>query len=100
MSWLQIRLLGPDFSSLSTNSYGYYSQMSQNLFSNGRIFASAPKVRQAASKNEFYISYPGKGDISLDEIMPQRDFGEAYSDIAFYVFCKPGCKPEVGSRDT
>jgi hypothetical protein len=45
---LQTQLFGPYFSSFSTNSYGYYSQMSQNLFSNGRIFASAPKVRQAA----------------------------------------------------
>ena len=25
MSWLQIRLYGSDFSSFSTNSYGYYS---------------------------------------------------------------------------
>ena len=49
MSWLQIRLFGPYFSSFSTNSYGYYSQMSQNLVSNTRIFASALIVRQAAS---------------------------------------------------
>jgi len=41
MNWLQIRLFGPHFSSFSTNSYGYYSQMSQKLFSNGQIFASA-----------------------------------------------------------
>jgi hypothetical protein len=41
MNWLQIRLFGPYFSSFSTNSYGYYSQMSQNLFSSGLIFASA-----------------------------------------------------------
>jgi hypothetical protein len=49
MNWLQIRLFGPYSSSFSTNSYGYYSQKSQNLFSNGQIFASAQKVRQAAS---------------------------------------------------
>jgi len=48
MNWLQIRLFGPYFSSFSINSYGYYSQMSQNLFSNGRIFASALIDRQAA----------------------------------------------------
>jgi hypothetical protein len=28
MNWLQIRLFGPEFISFSTNSYGYYSQMS------------------------------------------------------------------------
>jgi hypothetical protein len=49
MDWLQIRLFGPNFSSFSTNSYGYYSQRSQKLFSNGQIFASAQIVRQAAS---------------------------------------------------
>jgi hypothetical protein len=48
MNWLQIRLFGPYFSSFSTNSYGYYSQKSQNLFSNTQIFASALIVRQAA----------------------------------------------------
>ena len=48
MDWLQIRLFGSDFSSFSTNSYGYYSQMSQNLISNDQIFASAQVVRQAA----------------------------------------------------
>jgi hypothetical protein len=48
MNWLQIRLFGPYFSFFSTNSYGYYSQMSQNLFSNGQIFASALIARQAA----------------------------------------------------
>jgi hypothetical protein len=52
MNWLQIRLFGPYLSSFSTNSYGYYSQMSQNLFSNGQIFASALRVRQAASHKE------------------------------------------------
>ena len=50
MSWLQIRLFGPYFSSFSTNSYSYYSQMSQNLVSNTQIFASALIVRQAASR--------------------------------------------------
>jgi len=49
MSWLQIRLFGPYFSSFSTNSYGYYSQMSQNLVSNTQTFASALIVRQTAS---------------------------------------------------
>jgi hypothetical protein len=49
MNWLQICLFGPYFSSFSTNSYGYYSQKSQKLFSNGQIFASAQIVRQAAS---------------------------------------------------
>jgi len=48
MNWLQIRLFVPDFSSFSTNSYGYYSQMSQNLISNDQIFASAQIVRQPA----------------------------------------------------
>ena len=48
MNWLQIRLFGPYLSSFSTNSYGYYSQKSQNLFSNGQVFASAQIVRQAA----------------------------------------------------
>ena len=55
MSWLQIRLLGPYFSSFSTNSYGYYSQMSQNLVSNTQIFASALIVRQAASHRGLFI---------------------------------------------
>jgi hypothetical protein len=50
MNWLQIRLFGPYFSSFSTNSYGYYSQKSQKLFSNGQIFASAQIVRQPASQ--------------------------------------------------
>ncbi len=49
MNWLQIRLSGPYFSSFSTNSYGYYSQTSQNLVSNIQIFATALIVRQAAS---------------------------------------------------
>jgi hypothetical protein len=48
INWLQIRLFGPYPSSFSTNSYGYYSQMSQNLASSMRIFASALIVRQAA----------------------------------------------------
>jgi len=50
MNWLQIRLFVPYFSSFSTNSYGYYSQKIQNLFSNNQIFASALMVRQAASR--------------------------------------------------
>jgi len=50
MNWLQIRLFGPDFSSFSTNSYGYYSQTSQNLVSNIQIFASVLIVRQAAGR--------------------------------------------------
>jgi len=52
MNWLQIRLFGPYLSSFSTNSYGYYSQMSQNLCSNGQIFASALKVQQAARRSK------------------------------------------------
>jgi len=52
MNWLQIRLFGPYFSSFSTNSYGYYSQKSQNLFSNRQIFASAQIVRQTAKTND------------------------------------------------
>ncbi len=48
MNWLQIRLFGPYLSSFSTNSYGYYSQMIQNLASNIQIFASAQIVRQVA----------------------------------------------------
>jgi len=47
---LQIRLFGPYLSSFSTNSYGYYSQMSQNLVSNFRIFSSACIVRQPPNK--------------------------------------------------
>jgi hypothetical protein len=54
MNWLQIRLFGPYFSSFSINSYGYYSQKSQNLFSNGQIFASAQIVRQAARDIVFH----------------------------------------------
>ena len=49
ISWLQIRLFGPYLNSFSTNSYGYYSQMSQDLASNIQVFASALIVRQAAS---------------------------------------------------
>jgi hypothetical protein len=48
MNWLQIRQFGPYFNSFSTNIYDYYSQKSQNLFSNCQIFASAQIVRQAA----------------------------------------------------
>ena len=47
MTRLQIRLIGPYLSSFSTNSYGYYSQKSQNLFSNSQIFVSVQIVRQA-----------------------------------------------------
>ncbi len=50
MNWLQIRLFGPEFISFSTNSYGYYSQMSQNLVSNIQTFASVLTVRRAANK--------------------------------------------------
>ncbi len=46
---LQTQLFGPYFSSFSTNSYGYYSQTSQNLFSNFWIFASTLIVGQAPS---------------------------------------------------
>jgi hypothetical protein len=46
MSQLQIRLFGPYFGSFSTNSYAITPQMSQNLSSNFRIFASARIVRQ------------------------------------------------------
>jgi len=46
---LQIRLFGPYFSSFSTNSYGYPSQMSQNLASNFRTFASARIIQQPPS---------------------------------------------------
>ncbi len=53
MSWLQIRLFGPYLSSFSINSYGYYSQMSQNLVSNIQIFASSLIVRQAARVDHF-----------------------------------------------
>jgi hypothetical protein len=53
MNWLQIRLFGPYFSSFSTNSYGYYSQMSQNLSTNDQIFASALIVRQTASPDDY-----------------------------------------------
>ncbi len=52
MNWLQIRLFGPYVSSFLTNSYGYYSQTSQNLVSNIQIFASALIVRQAARNIE------------------------------------------------
>jgi hypothetical protein len=48
MSLLQISLFGPYFNSFSTNSYGYYSQMSGNLVSNTQIFASALIIRRAA----------------------------------------------------
>ena len=51
MDWLQIRPLGPYFSSFSTNSYGYYSQMSQNLISNNQVFASVLIVRQTAKQS-------------------------------------------------
>ncbi len=47
MTRLQIRLFGPHLDSFSTNSYGYYSQTSQNLVSNSRIFASARIARQS-----------------------------------------------------
>jgi len=50
MNWLQIRLFGSYFRSFSTNSYGYYSQMSQNLISNGQIFASVQITRQTAKE--------------------------------------------------
>ena len=51
MTWLQIRLFGSHFSSFSTNSYGYYSQMSQNLISNNKVYASAQILRQATSRD-------------------------------------------------
>jgi hypothetical protein len=55
MNWLQIRLFGPYFSSFSTNSYGYYPQMSQNLITNNQIFATALIVRQAARRPSTFI---------------------------------------------
>jgi hypothetical protein len=57
MTRLQIRLFGPYFSFFSTNSYGYYSQTSQNLVSNFRIFASTRIVRQSPSleKNKLHL---------------------------------------------
>jgi len=58
MSWLQIRLFGPYLSSFSTNSYGYYFQMSQNLASNIQVFASALIVRQAASQGNRERTWP------------------------------------------
>ena len=66
MNWLQIRLFGPYFSSFSTNSYGYYSQTSQNLDSNSRIFASARIVRQAARRMDFQI--PDKLYFKIGEV--------------------------------
>jgi hypothetical protein len=51
---LQIQLFGPYFSSFSTNSYGYYSQTSQNLVSNFRIFASA-SIDPTVSKVFLYV---------------------------------------------
>jgi len=53
LDWLQIRLIGPYFSSFSTNSYGYYPQMSQNLSSISQIFASVQIARQAAIRSRF-----------------------------------------------
>jgi len=68
MDWLQTRLFGPYFSSFSTNSYGYYSQKSQNLFSNGQIFASAQIVRQAASL--FYIPSQEASSVAARFVLP------------------------------
>jgi hypothetical protein len=45
MNWLQVRLFGPYLSAFPTNSYGYYSQKSQKLFSNDQVFASTKIVR-------------------------------------------------------
>jgi hypothetical protein len=65
MNWLQIRLLGPYFSFFSTNIYGYYSQKSQNLFSNGQIFASAQIIRQAANTATLLRRTPQKNEDTL-----------------------------------
>ncbi len=73
MNWLQIRLFGPYFSSFSTNSYGYYSQMSQNLFSNNQTFASALIVRQAARE-------PNNGETILLNSMTGYGKGESVCD--------------------
>jgi len=56
VDWLQIRPIGPYFSSFSTNSYSYYSQKSQKLISNGQIFASARIVRQTASESQVHYN--------------------------------------------
>ena len=65
MNWLQIRLFGPYLSSFSANSYGYYSQMSQNPFSNGQTFASALVVRRAARGGSTYVLHSESSDLSF-----------------------------------
>ncbi len=49
---LQIRPFHSYFSSFSTNSYGYYFQMSQNLISNIQILAPVQIARQTARKQK------------------------------------------------
>mgnify|MGYP001819918367 CR=1 FL=1 len=65
MNWQQIRLFGPYFNSFSTNSYGYYSQMSQNLASNIQVFASALIVRQAARGGSVPLQKHSGFDLNL-----------------------------------
>ncbi len=68
MNWLQVRQFGPYFSSFSTNSYGYYSQKSQNLFSNGQTFASAQIVLQAARIAAQFDHSPERGLMILEQV--------------------------------
>jgi len=69
MNWLQIRLFGPYLSSFSTNSYGYYSQMSQDLVSNIQVFASALIVRQGA--RDLHLSQPNAFMARIKLYMPE-----------------------------
>jgi hypothetical protein len=88
MNWLQIRLLGPYFNSFSTNSYGYYSQMSQNLVSNTQIFASALIVRQAARHSlscECFALFNASNLFGVAEVFFSVDFNATVGTDKFRV---------------
>jgi len=59
------------------------------------IIKRSNKFYSMSKKNDFYICYPEKGNVLLDDIMPPRDFSESYSDIAFYIFTQNEAKDKV-----
>jgi len=64
---------------------------------NGDVFLikRSNKFYSMSKKLEFFINFAGRGDVSLDNIFPERDFKENYSEIAFYLFTKEEYKESV-----
>jgi HD superfamily phosphohydrolase len=54
--------------------------------SNGNIFIIARRNRYYTNKNFEIMFHDNK--INLGSILPSRNFGDIYDDIAFYIFCR------------